>query len=124
MAGTENDIVRVTDRRGVTLVHIRIDSILHDPEVEALGRALVAMAEVPGRRVVLSFLGVEQLTSRVLGQLIYARKRLNETGGELRLADIDPRLYEVFVISRLDRFFRIFEREDEAIASFHEEAEA
>ena len=124
MAGTENDIVRVTDRRGVTLVHIGIDSILHDPEVEALGRALVAMAEVPGRRVVLSFLGVEQLTSRVLGQLIYARKRLNETGGELRLADIDPRLYEVFVISRLDRFFRIFEREDEAIASFHEEAEA
>jgi len=124
MAGTEDDIVRVTDRGGVKLVHLGLESILREAEVEALGRALAAMAEVPGQRVVLSFLGVEQLTSRVLGQLIYARKCLEETGGELRLADIDPRLYEVFVIARLDRFFRIFEREDEAIASFHEEAEA
>jgi len=56
--------------------------------------------------------------------LIHVHKRLAESGGELRLADIDPRLYEVFAITHLDRLFRIFERQDEAIASFADKPEA
>jgi anti-anti-sigma factor len=122
--GKEPDILHVVDRQGVKLVRIRSETILREGEVETFGRGLLALAEEPGRRVVLSFLGVHHLTSLVLGKLILARKRLAESGGELRLADIDPHIFEVFSITHLDRLFRIFEREDEAIASFSEEAEA
>ena len=123
MAGPD-DVVHIADRNGVKLVHLVSGAILHEEEVEALGRALLAMAEMPGQRVVLSFLGVGHLTSLALGKLIEVYKRLAESGGELRLADIDPQIYEVFTITRLDRLFRIFGHEDEAVASFAAEAEA
>jgi len=120
----EPEVVQVVDRNGVKLVRIRPSAILREVEVESFGDGLLALAEVPGQRVVLSFLGVQHLTSLVLGKLIHVHKRLAESGGELRLADIDPHIYEVFAITHLDRLFRIFDREDEAVASFIAEAEA
>jgi len=120
----EPEIVQVVDRSGVKLVRIRPSAILREAEVESFGDGLLALAEVPGQRVVLSFLGVQHLTSLVLGKLIHVHKRLAESGGELRLADIDPHIYEVFAITHLDRLFRVFDREDEAVASFIAEAEA
>jgi anti-sigma B factor antagonist len=120
----EQAIIQVIERSGVKLVRLRPDAILNESQVDALGRALEPLAGVPGQRVVLSFLGVHQLTSLALGKLIDLHKRLAKTGGELRLADIDPLLYEVFAITRLDRMFRIFEREDEAVASFSGSAES
>jgi anti-anti-sigma factor len=119
----EQDVVQVTDRNGVKLVRIISSSILREGEVESFGRGLLALAGHFGQRVVLSFLGVQHLTSLVLGKLIHVHKRLAESGGELRLADIDPHIFEVFAITHLDKLFRIYEREDEAIASFAAEAE-
>ena len=118
------EIVYVSDRGGVTLVRLLAGAVRTEAEVDALGRGLLSVAEVPGRRVVLSFLGVKHLTSLVLGQLIQVHKRLVESGGEIRLADIDPQIYEVFAITHLDRLFKIYEREDEALASFAQDAEA
>ena len=118
------EIVHIADRGGVTLVRLLAGAVRTEAEVDALGRGLLSVAEVPGRRVVLSFLGVKHLTSLVLGQLIQVHKRLAESGGEIRLADIDPQIYEVFAITHLDRLFKIYEREDEALASFARDAEA
>lgn len=118
MADSKESVCQLIDRMGVKLVRLRSESILSEPEVQVLGQMLLDLAAVPGQRVVLSFLGVQHLTSLVLGVLIRAHKRLVESGGELRLADIDPHIYEVFTITRLDRLFRIFDREDEAVASF------
>lgn len=118
------DQMVVLDRGGVKLVRFRSGSILKEGEAEVIGRELLELAETPGQRVVLSFLGVVHLTSLVLGKLIHFRKRLAEAGGEVRLADIDPRIYEVFSVTRLDRLFRIYEREEDAMASFRPKDEA
>jgi anti-sigma B factor antagonist len=118
------EIIHLSDRKGVKLVRFRGAALLNEAEADALGRGLLPLAEQPGQRVVLSFLGVHQLSSLVLGKLIQVHKRLSENGGELRLADIEPPIYEVFAITRLDRLFKIFEREDEAVASFLGQAEA
>ncbi len=117
MPGPE-ELVHVSDRGGVKLVRLRAQAVRAEEDVEALGRGLMALTDEPGVRIVLSFLGVQYLTSLVLGRLIQVHKRLAESGGELRLADIDPQLYEIFAITRLDRLFRVFEREDDAVSSF------
>lgn len=117
-------VLHVLDRRGVKLVRFRTRSLLGEAEVEAFGQTLMALAELPGQRVVLSFLGVQHLTSQVLGKLIHVHKRLTESGGEMRLADIAPPIHEIFSITRLDRLFRIYERDEEAVASFLGGAEA
>ena len=122
MAG-ENNLVHVTDRGDVQLVRLRSGGIRDEHDVETFGAELMALTEVPGRRIVISFLGVRYLTSLVLGKLIQVHKRLAESGGEMRLADIHPHLFEVFRITRLDRLFRIYEHEREALESFHRDAE-
>lgn len=38
-------------------------------------------------------------------------------GGQLRLANIDPQIYEVFVITRLNKLFQIHETADDAVKS-------
>ena len=119
----EQTLLNVIDRDGIKLVRFRTGDILREAEAEAIGQELLKLAVKPKQRVVLSFLGVLHLTSLVLGKLIHVHKRLAVSGGEVRLADIDPRIYEVFSITRLDRLFRIYDREDEALASFAAEGE-
>ncbi len=114
----DDRIVEIADHDGITLVRIRTAALLNEEQVTAFGDALDRLADTPGRRIVLSFLGVEHLTSQALGKLIQAHKRLGESGGEMRLADIDPRIYEVFAITRLDKLFKVYEREDDALASY------
>ncbi|HUX00055.1 MAG: STAS domain-containing protein [Phycisphaerae bacterium] len=120
----DKDIIQTIERDGVTIARVRLEAILTSEQVEAFGKALLPLADVPGRRVVLNFLGVHQLTSMALGEIIRLHKRLAEAGGELCLADIDPRIWEVFAITRLDRLFRIFDREEEAVAALLGEGEA
>jgi len=50
--------------------------------------------------------------------LIKANNRLRERGGQLRLANIKPQILEVFVITKLNKLFRIFPSRAEALASF------
>ena len=120
----KDNIIHATDRNGVTVARICAEAILNEDQVRAFGQALLALADVPGRRVILNFLGVHHLTSLALGGLIRLHKRLAETGGELCLADIDPRIWEIFTITRLDRLFRIFDREEEAVAALLAEGRA
>ena len=97
----KDKMIHVTDRNGVTVARIRAEAILNEAQVETFGQALLA-----------------------LGELIRLHKRLAESGGELCLADIDPRIYELFSITRLDRLFRIFDREEEAVAALLAEGRA
>jgi len=120
----KGNIIHATDRNGVTVARICAEAILNETQVHAFGQALLALADVPGRRVILNFLGLQHLTSLALGELIRLHKRLAESGGELCLADIDPRIYELFSITRLDRLFRIFDREEEAVAALLAEGRA
>ena len=120
----DEKIIQVVERDGVTIARVRLEAILNEAQVQAFGKALLALADVPGRRVILNFLGLQHLTSLALGELIRLHKRLAESGGELCLADIDPRIYELFSITRLDRLFRIFDREEEALAALLAEGRA
>ena len=120
----KDNLIHVTDRNGVTVARICAEAILNETQVRTFGQALLALADLPGRRVILNFLGLQHLTSLALGELIRLHKRLAESGGELCLADIDPRIYELFSITRLDRLFRIFDREEEAVAALLAEGRA
>src|SRR5262245_53124897 len=64
------------------------------------------------KKILLNFSNVEYLSSAALGVLITLNKALHEGGGRLILCNIDPQIYEVFEITKLDKVFR-FEKRDE-----------
>lgn len=76
---------------------------------------LVRKAEKP--KLVLDFSSVSHLSSSALGMLITINKRVREKGGELRLCNISPSIYQVFVITRLNEILQIHDSRGEALAS-------
>lgn len=69
-------------------------------------------------KLLLNFQNVEHLSSAALGMLITINNKIRQKGGQLRLTNIDPQIYEVFTITKLNKLFQIYDEADEATASF------
>ena len=107
---TEGDVIRVEfiDR-----------NILDEGNIQQIGDEILHLVEEHDTpRMLISFANVEHLSSAALGTLITINKRVRDKGGQLRLTDIDPQIYEVFVITKLNKLFQIHESADDALASF------
>jgi anti-sigma B factor antagonist len=61
---------------------------------------------------------VDHLSSAALGALITIHNNISGRDGQLRLADINDQIIEVFRITRLDHLFQICPGTPEAIESF------
>ncbi len=102
-----------------TIVAFTDEKILEDVDVRALQESIEAVIEQAGKvHLVLDFRHVRFLSSAVLGLLIRISKRVHEQGGQLRLCNIHPGIYEVFKITRLTNVFDIYEDVDSAAQSF------
>ena len=76
------------------------------------------MADRAEPKVLISFDNVDHLSSAALGTLITINNKIRSKDGQLRLAEIDPQIYEVFVITKLNKLFQIYDSADQALASF------
>ena len=101
-------VVRFVDRR-----------ILDATNIEELGGELFALIEGENRKnLLLNFSGVEFLSSAALNKLIVLDKKIKRTNGKLKLSNLRPEIYEVFVITQLHQVFDIKEEEREALEAF------
>jgi anti-sigma B factor antagonist len=118
MAASESRI-RVKHAAQITQVEFLDRNILDEGNIQLIGEEIVRLIEAePTPRLLISFANVEHLSSAALGQLIMINDRIRKKSGQLRLADIDPQIYEVFTITRLNKIFQIHETTADAIASF------
>ena len=67
--------------------------------------------------LVLDFENVANMSSSALGMIITLHKRVRDRGGKLQLCNIQPAIYEIFVITRLNEIFSVSASRSEAIAS-------
>ena len=111
--------LRMSNQDGITKVEFIDRNILDEGNIQSIGdeiSAAIEAAENP--KVLISFDNVEHLSSAALGTLITINNKVRKKGGQLRLANIDPQIYEVFVITRLNKLFEIHESVEEANQSF------
>ncbi len=114
----ESSRLKVSVRDGVTIVGFADKKILDEISISEIGQQLSALAAGAGQpRLVLDFDGVSHMSSSALGMLITIHKRIREKSGELRLANIEPKIHEVFVITRLNEIFEIHGSLAEALGS-------
>ncbi len=71
-----------------------------------------------GIRLLIDFSSVQFLTSSVLGLLIRLSRRIFQSEGRLRLCSIDPKILEIFKITRLDKVFEIYNDRQQALENF------
>ena len=112
-------LLRVADQDGVTHIEFVDRNILDEANIQQIGEEIARLVdETPHPKVLISFQNVDHLSSAALGTLITINNKIRGKDGQLRLANIDPRIYEVFVITKLNRLFQIHDSADQALASF------
>jgi len=114
----ESQIV-VQDISGVTVVNLGSASILDGSAVDAIGKQLYELIDAQAKRqVLLDFTAVRFLSSSMLGVLIQMQKRAQAIKGRVAILGLQPDLHKVFKITRLDKLFDFYAKEDEAMKSF------
>ena len=110
--------LKVAAEGDVTVVEVTDRKILDEVNIGQIGEQLnllVAKADVP--KIVVDFANVSHMSSSALGILITLHKRVREKKGQLGLCNVQPAIYEVFVITRLNEIFNIFPSRSEALRS-------
>ena len=102
----------------VTTAILTEEKILQEADIQGLENSIMSLIEqVSGINLIINFCNVKFLTSSALGLLIRVIKKMHETGGKLKLCSIDPKIFEVFTITRLDNVFEIYDSQAEAVKS-------
>ena len=92
----------------------RFDAYETAPVIEWLAQA----ADTPPAHVVVNMSGVQFTDSAALAALVQGMKRYRQQGGDLHLCELQPPVRIIFELTRLDKAFRIFASEDEAVNAF------
>jgi anti-sigma B factor antagonist len=103
----------------VTVVSFTRTKILDEQVIQAIGDQLFELVEKQGKnKLLINFSKVEYLSSAALGKLISLNSRIAKAKGKLALCCMDPSIYEVFKITQLERIFKNYADEGEALQSF------
>ncbi|CAG0967895.1 Anti-sigma-B factor antagonist [Phycisphaerales bacterium] len=118
MPGAESRI-RVKRIDGVIQVEFVDRNILDEGNIQSIGDEVAALIDAdPSPRLLISFANVEHLSSAALGTLITINNKIRAKSGQLRLTNIDPQIYEVFTITRLNKLFQIHPTVADAMRTF------
>lgn len=111
--------LEVEDIGDVTVVNFTDKKILDEQNIQVIGEQLFSLVDELGRRkILLNFRNVEYLSSAALGKFITLNKKINGVSGKLVLCNIDPQIYEVFEITKLNKLFNIQKEEQDGLQAF------
>ncbi len=115
----EETRLNVAWNEGVLNIGFNEKNILDEGVIQYIGKEIARLIEpVPNPKLLIDFQGVEHLSSAALGTLITINNKIGQKQGQLRLANIHPQIYEVFVITKLNKLFEIYANTEEAQAAF------
>ncbi|MCK4293818.1 MAG: STAS domain-containing protein [Planctomycetes bacterium] len=101
--------ISVEYAENATIVSFVDENILEEMDIRALQETIMSVIDQTERiNLILDFGNVRFLSSAVLGLLIRISKRVYEQDGQLKLCSINPKIYEVFKITRLTKTFDIY----------------
>jgi anti-sigma B factor antagonist len=114
--------ISVDYAESATIVTFTDEKILEENDIKSLQESITSVIEsAPGRiNLILNFCNVRFLSSAVLGLLIRISKRIYENEGKLMLCNINPKIYEVFKITRLTKVFDIYKDIESATENLSE----
>lgn len=104
----------------VILAWFNDTKILDEPVIQRIGdelEELVKQASV-SKKLVLDFRNVSFMSSAMIGKLVKFRGSCKDSNVELRLCAISDNLMDIFKITGLNKAFKFFETEEEALQSF------
>lgn len=110
--------IAVSYTENAIVADLAMEKILEETDINALENSLMPLVEQNSAvNLIIDFSGVQFLSSAVLGLLIRVSKKVYESQGQLKLSGINPKILEVFRITRLDKVFEIYADRTQALDS-------
>ena len=110
--------IEVLEMEGSQVVTFRDRLLFDDRTVREVADQIGAALPNDGTpiKLVLDFTGVDLISSSLLGKLILLQRRVDGSGGQLRLCELSPTVLSVFKTSNLDRIFTLVRDRRAALA--------
>ena len=107
--------ISVEYTENATIVTLADEKILEEEDIRSLQDSIMAVIGQAERiNLIIDFCNVQFLSSAVLGLLIRVSKKIYEQDGQLRLCNINPKIHEIFKVTRLTKIFDIYKDMDSA----------
>lgn len=120
MAENKSKLI-IQEKEGVAQIQFVDHDILEEASIVQIGKEISQLiSRMSNPKVLINFEQVEHLSSSALGALITVNNKIKRKGGQLRLSNINKQIYEVFLITQLDKLFKIYGDVNEATESFSE----
>ena len=111
--------LRVLENKGIVSIEFIDRNILDEANIKQIGEEISQIIDSQVQpKMLISFANVDHLSSSALGTLITINNRITSKDGQLRLADIDEQIHQIFVITKLNKLFHIHETSEQAMQSF------
>ncbi len=111
--------LRVEQIKDILVVSFVDRKILDEQNIQLIGEQLFSLVDEQGfEKLLLDFRNVEYKSSAAIGKLITLQKKLDRKHGRLIFYNLDPQIYEVYEITKFNRFFVIVNSLKDALALF------
>jgi anti-sigma B factor antagonist len=117
-------LLSTRDVNGVTIVDVKGSSIYLGETYRDLKEAVTELLEEGKRNILLNIANVRIMDSTGIGDIVGSSAKVNQYSGKLKLLNPQPRVYELFDLTKLVSVFEIFYDEREAIESFQRTSKA
>lgn len=105
------------DKIGDVAVLVPDGNLWGGKETDALSKALKELQATDNKRLVLDLGKVQHVNSMGIGVLVGAHANYQKRGGRIVLANVDRRIENVFVITKLTLVFEVAGSREEALAA-------
>ena len=108
--------ITVSEMKRVHLIEVggRVDSL----SANELGHSLAQIIDSGHHAMVIDLSNVEYMSSAGLREIVSALRRVQKTGGDIRVANPSERVMEVLELAGLDTIFKIYATQVEAVGSY------
>ena len=114
--------LEVVEISSVTVARILVGSVVSEEVIQELRIELFSLiVKKHPCTLLLNFVNVEFLSSSALGMLVTLHNKVKAAGGKLTLCSIRPDIFEVFLLTNLNKLLDIFDGEEaDAVLTFNE----
>lgn len=108
--------IKIEQHGSVTIINLKGDIDMQ--EVVQIRNVISAMVHEGRYQLVLDLSKVQHINSTGIGILADSLRRLRTMHGDLRLSQLNPYLHNIFELTGMTRYFRIYKKRQEAIRSY------
>jgi len=109
--------LKITEQDGISVIGFANAAALNAYCVADTAKELYTLIDKFGRRLlVLDLSTVQMLSSQSLGVFLTMKEKLKPLDGKVAISGIDPKLYRVFKITKLQEVFEFFDNVETAVS--------